>query len=133
MSDIPQSRLVITPHPGIDAMDALATSMYASPGLYAVLLGAVMSISAGKLSAWGILHDLIRQVARSEGADLPGGTEELERWWEEKTGRQPHYGMVLKTLEPTSSARQRRLYSYFDSQDGGQAVIGRAPPRVIEW
>lgn len=113
MTDIPEQGLAITTTPGIDPLDALATSMYASPGLYAVLLGAGMSISAGMLSAWGILYDLIRQVAQSENGEVPDTNEGLEDWWEERTGSRPHYGEVLEKLERKPSALQRRLHRYF--------------------
>lgn len=96
MSDVPKFGPVMTPAPGIAPLDALATSMCVSPGLFAILLGAGMSISAGRLCAWGILYDLIRQVAVSENTNIPEGTE--ENWWEQKTGERPHYGELIKSL-----------------------------------
>ena len=125
MSDLlDQSKLALTPTPGIQATDALATSMYASPGLYAVLLGAGMSLSAGQMGAWDILCDLITKVAKSHGDVLDNLQESPEEWWTRTTGEEPRYEAVLERLGPTPGARQQLLQSYFEPAKGGQEVSG---------
>ena len=114
MDDIRQPNPPLTPVPGIDPIDALATSMYTSPGSYAFLLGAGMSVSAGQPSAWEILYDMIRQLIKSEGGEPPSENKKLEQWWRERTGKELHYGDVLNELEPTPASRQTRLRKYFE-------------------
>ena len=128
-----QPRLTIVPTLGIDPLDALATSMYASPGLYAVLLGAGMSLSAGQPSAWEILRSLIKEIAKSSDYDLDGSKELPEDWWKEKTGEEPLYGTVLQHLAPTPGARQQVLQKYFKpSEDWQQPEISPAHEHLSE-
>lgn len=123
MSDqVEQSKLALTPTLGITATDTLATSMHASPGLYAVLLGAGMSLSAGQMGAWDILCDLISKVAKSHGDDLENLQESPEEWWTRTTGEEPGYGVVLERLGSTPGARQQLLQSYFEPTKDGQDV-----------
>jgi hypothetical protein len=61
--------LVVTPTSGINPRDALATSMHASPGVYATLVGSGVSTGAGIRTAWGVVQDLVRRIAASEGVD----------------------------------------------------------------
>lgn len=114
MDNIRQPNPPLTPVPGIDPIDALATSMYASPGSYAFLLGAGMSVSAGQPSAWEILYGMIRQLIKSEGGEPPSENEQLEQWWRKRMGKELHYGDVLNELEPTPASRQARLRKYFE-------------------
>ena len=68
---------VLTPAGGVNPRIALATSMQASPGVNAVLLGSGISSAAGIPTGWQIVEDLILRLARSQDVDLdalgPGG------------------------------------------------------------
>ena len=85
---------------GVDARDALATSVFGSPGVYAFLAGSGLSSAAGVLTGERIIEDLIRRVARSTGED-PGRFDDDPRgWWRDRTGQEPRYDELLKTLAP---------------------------------
>jgi hypothetical protein len=48
---------------------ALAFALRATPGAYAVLLGAGVSISAGMPAAWDVQQQLISDLARAQGEE----------------------------------------------------------------
>ena len=108
-----RSMLVTTPGSGIDSMSALTSSMHASPGLYAVLVGSGMSRSAGQPGAWEILGKLITSYATAQGVDLEPSNASPFDWWYQNMGVLPNYSNVLEQLEPTRGGRQNRLATYF--------------------
>ncbi len=107
-------RVVLTPTAGIDPRAALATSMQAAPGVYAVLVGSGMSRAAGVPTGWGVVQDLIRRVATAEGVnpDVLGDSPEL--WWAQQGRPAPRYDSLLKSVAPTDAMRQALLRSYFE-------------------
>jgi hypothetical protein len=58
-----------TPTPRIDPRIALASSLQAAPGVYAVLGGSGMSTAAGIPTGWQVVEDLIREIARAADVD----------------------------------------------------------------
>jgi hypothetical protein len=108
-----QGDLVLTPGTGIDPMGALTSSMHASPGLYAVLLGSGISRSAGQMGAWEILDKLITSYAATQGVDLEADGLRATDWWYQKMGVSADYSQVLEQLERTRGGRQKRLATYF--------------------
>ena len=48
---------------------ALAMSVHSNKGVYALLLGSGISRSAGIPTGWEVVLDLIRKLARAQGAD----------------------------------------------------------------
>lgn len=61
---------VVTPTEGIDPRVALASSIHASPGVYALLIGSGMSSAAGIPTGWQIVQRLARRVAVLDGVEL---------------------------------------------------------------
>jgi hypothetical protein len=108
-----QRDLVLTPGTGIDPMGALTSSMHASPGLYAVLLGSGISRSAGQLGAWEILDKVITSYAATQGVGLEAEGLRPTDWWYQTMGVPADYSHVLEQLEPTRGGRQKRLATYF--------------------
>ena len=53
----------------IEPAISLASSIYANPGRYAILLGSGISRSAGIPTGWEIILDLIRKVASLQDED----------------------------------------------------------------
>ena len=108
-----RSMLVMTLGNGIDSMSALISSMHASPGLYAVLVGSGMSQSAGQPGAWEVLGKLITSYAAAQEVDLESMGVSPFDWWHQNMGVPPGYSNVLEQLEPTRGGRQNRLATYF--------------------
>jgi hypothetical protein len=99
--------------PSIDPHLVLAFTMAASPGAYAVLLGAGVSIGAGVPTAWGVQQDLIGRIARAAG-ESPA---DLEAWYSSTFGRAPTYDNLLEELAPTPFERQAILRAFFEPPD----------------
>ncbi|MFH9742677.1 SIR2 family protein [Streptomyces roseolus] len=95
----------------------LALGLRAVPGGYAVLLGAGASVSAGMPSAWDVQCDLIRQIARAEGAEIPDGNDGPYDWYVERFERDPAYDTLLAGLSGTTSGRQALLRSFFEPDE----------------
>ena len=114
---------VITPTPGVNPRDSLATSVFASPGVYAFLLGSGLSSAAGVLTGERIVADLIRKVARNRGVDLEPVEPDPQAWWEAETGSRARYDDLLRELAHTDGARQALLRRYFEAHPGTGAPI----------
>ncbi len=105
---------VITPTVGVDPRVALATSLHAAPGLYAVLIGSGMSRAAGVPTGWEVVQDLARKVALAEGVDLSVLEQAPEEWFAARFERELRYDELLAQLARTDPERQSVLRSYFD-------------------
>jgi hypothetical protein len=120
---------VETPTPGVDPRTALATSMYAAPGVYALLLGSGLSSAAGIKTGWQIMVDLVRRVAVAEGEDADAVLADPTSWWTEHTGRPFGYSSVLAEVAVTPAARHAVLAEYF-VPTAGDLEHGRKQPTV---
>lgn len=114
---------VVTPTAGVDPRVALATSMHAAPGVYAVLVGSGMSSAAGVPTGWQVVLDLIRRIATAEGVDLDALERAPDVWWSEQHGSEPRYDTLLAALAPTDAARRALLLKYFDPSPGESKPI----------
>lgn len=124
---------VPTPTPGIDPRVALATSMYAAPGVYAVLVGSGMSRAAGIPTGWEVVQDLIRQVARAEGVSEDDTGEDPSVWWAQSGRGEPRYDTLLGGLAPTDAARQALLRGYFDPLPPVDPINPTDGHRALAW
>lgn len=105
---------VLTPGPAVQPEDALATSMHATPDLYAMLLGSGMSAAAGVKTAPQIIWDLVRRVARSEGHPDEAVGDDTAQWWKDQGRPEPRYDTLLEALADTDAGRHLILRGYFD-------------------
>jgi hypothetical protein len=105
----------------IDPLISLAFSLHSSPGVYALLLGSGISRSAGIPTGYEVTLDLVRKVARLEGADPE---PDPFQWYERSHGAQPNYSGLLATLAPTQSERNALLRGYFEptAQEAAEGV-----------
>jgi hypothetical protein len=87
----------------IDPLVSLAFSAHGNPGVYALLLGSGLSRSAGILTGWEIVQDLIRKLALVSDAQQP--VTEPELWYRAKFGREPEYSDLLDQLTKTADER----------------------------
>lgn len=89
----------------------LAFALRASPGAYAVLLGAGVSLSSGVPSAYSVQEDLILRVAQAEGDGAPG---DPFAWYKDRFRKASTYDDLLDALTHTPNERQALLRSYFE-------------------
>lgn len=114
---------VLTPTRGVDPRAALATSMYAAPGVYAFLVGSGVSSAAGVPTGFRIVEDLVRQIARQTEIDPTVYEKDPSGWWTAQTGRAPRYDDLVLELAPTERARQSLLRQYFEVNDSGGPIV----------
>jgi hypothetical protein len=133
--------LVTPPGSALDPMVALATSVHASPGVYALLLGSGVSTGAGILTGWQVVADLVRKVAATqapEDIDAAGRAgDDPEAWWAEHgDGQALGYSTLLSALAPTPAARQSLIAGFFepteDDRDRGLKVSSRAHRAIAQ-
>lgn len=89
---------------------ALAYSVYANPGVYALLLGSGVSCSAGIKTGWEMVVDMCQRLALLEGE---GSMTDPAHWYKKKYGIEPQYDKLLEKLGQTPDERQAILYNYF--------------------
>ncbi|MEY9894809.1 hypothetical protein ABIA31_008497 [Catenulispora sp. MAP5-51] len=119
----PAPKLPAVPGSVLDPRDALAMNLHASPGVYAVLLGAGISLPSGVKTGWGVVEDLVSRVATVRAVDgADERTEALadpEAWWHKTFGEALSYSGLLAHVAPTPAARQAHLARYFDPDEDG--------------
>jgi len=113
-------------------MVALATSVHASPGVYALLLGSGVSSATGIRTGWQIVSDLVRRAATAKFPDDPAADDPAadnpEAWWSEHGDGQPlGYSGLLEALAPTPAARNALLSGYFEPTPEELADGRKAP------
>ncbi len=92
----------------------LASSMEASPGTYALLVGSGISRAAGVPTGWEVVTDLARRVAGMAGEE-PG--DDPVAWYARYSGTDVDYSRLLEQLAPTQAERRALLEQYFEPTD----------------
>jgi hypothetical protein len=122
-------------------MVALTTSVHASPGVYALLLGSGVSTAAGVPTGWQVVADLVRKAAVIQAPDDPdalgSATTDPEGWWSQHGDGNPlGYSALLNTLAPKPAARQALLAGYFEpsdtDRDEGRKIPGPAHHAIAQ-
>ena len=95
----------------INPTEALAFSMHANPGVYAVLVGSGLSRAAKIPTGWEITLDLLRKLAalRKETCE-----PDPETWYQNAFSKDADYSDLLEALCPTAAERQQLLRGYFE-------------------
>jgi hypothetical protein len=101
--------LVTAPGTALDPMVALATSVHASPGVYALLLGSGISTATGIPTGWQVVTDLVQKAAAAQNPTDPEAlsatAEDPEAWRSQQGDGKPlGYSALLNTLAPTPAA-----------------------------
>ncbi|MEW1829317.1 SIR2 family protein [Streptomyces sp. NPDC088196] len=113
----------------LDPRMSLALNVHTCPGMYAVLLGAGISMASGIKTGWGIVKDLVSKVAILQNPDTPdagiAAAADPEGWWREQFGEELGYSRLLAEAAPTPAARQALLSGYFEPEDGED--VGKEP------
>ena len=113
--------------PPRDPVVALASSLQASPGAYAALLGSGLSQAAGVLTGWDIALDLVRRLASAEGEPTP---DNLVAWYAVQHGGDVDYSTVLETLAPSPGDRHALLDPYFEPTAADRQEGRKSPTRA---
>lgn len=117
----------------IDPLISLSFSVQSNPGSYALLLGSGVSRAAGIPTAWEIVLDLIRKLARLQGADCD---PDPALWFEKTFGEYPAYTKLLDAVVKSPVERSQLLKNYFepteDERDQGLKVPTDAHKAIAE-
>lgn len=97
----------------VDKEMALTFSVRNNRGVYALLLGSGVSKAAEIPTGWGVVEDLIEEMAEIEGAELKDPFE----WYEDKYGHPARYDEILEALADTQPERRALLERYFEPTD----------------
>ncbi len=90
-----------------------AFALRSTPGAYALLLGAGVSVPSGVKSAWGVQEELIRRTALMLGEE----PEDPFAWYETKYGKPSTYDDLLEGLAATQTERQALLREFFEPNE----------------
>ncbi|MFD1376746.1 SIR2 family protein [Micrococcus antarcticus] len=97
----------------LDELLSLAFSLGSTPGSYAFVLGAGISIPSGVPSAWGVQIELLSRVARMKN-ETP---DDLFTWYEDYFHKTPTYEDLLEHVGPTPHDRQSILRGFFEPSE----------------
>ena len=98
----------------IDPVHALAFSIQANPGVYAVLVGSGVSRAAKIPTGWEITLDLVRKLAKLHEETCDPNPE---LWYQKKFEKETNYSDLLDELAKTSTERQQLLREYWEPND----------------
>lgn len=98
----------------MDDCTKIAISMQSNKGVYALLLGSGISVSAGIPTAWAITKDLAHKLAAALGEEIAG---DWDTWYRNKYSEEPSYSLILSKLVETSSERVNLMLPYFEPND----------------
>ncbi|TMQ65466.1 MAG: hypothetical protein E6K78_07510 [Candidatus Eisenbacteria bacterium] len=98
----------------IDRLLSLASTVQSNKGAYAVLAGSGVSRAAGIPTGYEVMLDLIRRIARAEGAHCE---PDPEAWFQATYGVSPAYPTLLDALAASDVERQQLLRGYFEPTD----------------
>lgn len=90
---------------------AMAISMHAKPGVYALLLGSGISRPAGIPTGWDVVLDLIGKLSNPPGS-IP--VKDRSKWYEEEYGKEPEYSALLHAIAKQPAERTDLLNKYFE-------------------
>lgn len=106
----------------LDPVIPLASAIYRSPGVYALLLGSGISRSAGVPTGWEVVARLLEQLAALEDA----APTDVFEWYRDRGG-EPDYSKLLEELAPSAGDRQRLLQPYFEPTEEERSRGGKQP------
>lgn len=105
-------------------LTSIASALQASPGAYALLLGAGTSRAAGVPTGWDVAVDLIRRRAAAEGVTE---LDDPAAWYREQHAEDPNYSDILEGIAPGQADRQALLARYFTPTDDDLAEGRKVP------
>jgi len=123
---------VISPTDGIDPRVALASSIHASPGVYALLVGSGVSRAAGIPTGYEVVESLAARVATLEGLVLEQLSQTSIQWFATTHGHEPQYDELLARLAPTDHDRRALLREFFEQPpDASEPIQPTDAHRIV--
>jgi hypothetical protein len=128
--------VVVLPGSALNPMVALATSVHASPRVYALQRGRLDG--RRHQDRLGVVEDLVRRAAVADDPDSGTAGEDAAKdpqaWWDAHETGSLGYSALLASLGPTPAARQALLSGYFDADpdDADEKRPGAAHRAVAE-
>jgi SIR2-like domain len=110
-----------------DPLVALASSLHAAPGTFALLLGSGISRAAQVPTGWDVVVALAKRVAVLEGAQEP---QDPLAWYRERFGDAPDYSALLAQLAPTPAERRNLLEGFFEPTAADREQGVKTPTRA---
>lgn len=111
----------------MDHMISLAFAVQKNRGVYALLLGSGVSRAARVPTGWEVVEDLVRQVARVQGADPE---PDPAAWFRDAFGREPGYSELLEEIarSPAEPTPARLLRADRGGEDRADQDADPCPP-----
>jgi hypothetical protein len=109
----------------IDPVVALASSLHAAPGTFALLLGSGISRNSGVPTGWDVTVDLARRLATLEGVE-PTPSDPIA-WYGETHGADAGYSELLDGMAHTPADRRNLLNPYFEPTEDERAQGLKSP------
>lgn len=94
-----------------DPMFSMALSVQSNKGVFALLLGSGVSRSAGIMTGWDIVLDLVRKLAHMQGKECE---PDPAAWFAAEYGKEPDYSELLGMVAKTPATRSGLLRPYFE-------------------
>jgi hypothetical protein len=116
---------------GFDPEITLATSVHASPGVYALLLGSGVSSAAGIPTGWQVVTSLVQRAAVAAEPNNPqaplDAAADPEAWWARHSVEPLGYSALLAQLAPTAASRQALLAGFFEPTEEDRQTGRKIP------
>lgn len=124
MTGEPDQEIITTAAEPLDPMTALAVTMQAKPGAYALLLGSGISRSAQIPTGWEIIQALIRRIAVAENEPEP---TDPAMWYRERFGAEPVYGTILQQVGAAGAERSQLIKGFIEPTEDERAAGLKQP------
>ena len=98
----------------VDEITRLAMNIYSNKGVYALLLGSGISLSAGILSGWKVTEDLLKKLAFMQEGHYP---DDVFQWYQDKYQKEAEYSDLLSQLGHHPAEIGNLLWSYFEQSE----------------
>jgi hypothetical protein len=108
-------------------LTTLSVSMYTNKGAYALLLGSGISVPAHIKSGWGIEEELIKKIARTNGASV---SPDWHKWYEEKYEKKATYTSLLSKLAKKPTERVQLMRHFFEQNKDDKELGYKLPTQA---
>lgn len=95
----------------IDPVTSLAFAVQSQPGVYAFLIGSGVSRAAEIPTGWGVVTQLLIELAAATGDEISGKPED---WYRERYGEPVGFSSLLHRLAPTRSERRALMARFIE-------------------
>jgi hypothetical protein len=111
----------------LDPIVSVASTLEATPGSVALLLGSGISRAAGIPTGWEVVSDLCRRYAILQTGKEP---DDAVAWFRSTSDEDPDYSNLLEALASAPGDRRDLLSSYFLPSEGDAESGAKLPTRA---